>query len=279
MRILKDLVVAASKDRAVNDIRYMLALREIGRGDGSVDVNSAVRELAAKFGVKPKTILNRLYNCANKGYGNFNPSGTRFYYYSQERLLQALGYPLTTKTSIRIDDLSGSVVQIRARFHAALMAAHNPNMTITRKSIQSLSGKAKRTQRKYEKLGGTKVTSNFARLAPYTGHKTDLDRIRYLGHAAFVSRDAANNHYIVKQLANTYQTSKDFRKSSRKVKKQPCIHVGGGNAKTTKVFYDNLKAGLDAWDETRVEDIYAWNSTDGIWEWIIGNYSWSEWTP
>lgn len=271
MRVLKDLVIAASQTKEINNLRYMLALRTIGRDDGSVVTNNALQTLAVQFGVQPKTVSNRLYICAAKGYGNFNPSGDRFYYYSQERLLQAMGYPLTSKVTVKIDDFSGPIVTVRARFHAALMAAHAITTTVTRSTITNWSGRVAKTQRNYERLNGTKVVANYARLVEYSGNVYDLQRIRYLGYAAFIHKDPNDNkHYITKQLANTYVIPANFSKSSRKVK-HPGIIVGSGNVtKYPKVYYENVKAGLAGWAEhTEQNDMYVWNSHANTWEWFL----------
>lgn len=268
MKVYRDLLVTASKNKQINNLRYMLALRQFGRGDGSVNVTEAVTTLAGAFGVKPKTVLNRLHTCVSLGYGNFNPSGKRFYYYSQARLLNAMGGTLTSKVSIDINDFSGSVVTVRARFHAALLASHKAEITVTRGTIQNWSGRAKRTQRQYEKLSGVGVKANFAYLQEYTGKSYDLARARYWGHAAFIHKNTrTGKHYIAKQLANTY-TIPNFVKGKLR-RDQPCVIVGGGTDK--RVYFKNLDDGIAQWQRNgKTNDLYVRNETTGQWDWFDG---------
>lgn len=263
MKIYRDLLLATNQQREVNNIRYMLALRQLDE-NGSVATQVILDEFSIKFGVTPKTVLNRLHLCVAKGFGNFNPQGTRFYYYSQLRLLEALHQPHTSNICVELNDFSGSVVEVRARFHGACMAAQNPYITITRKSIQKITNRAKKTQRKYEKLNGTEVTTNYARYREYTGNEHELDQLLYLGHPVFVQQDSkSGKYYIVRQLANSYLLP--YSKSSKK-SKTPCIKSGWG--KVQRVYYDNDKVAYEAWlADDKLNDVFYWNNG---WHWLVG---------
>jgi hypothetical protein len=263
VKIYRDLLLATNQQKEVNNIRYMLALRQLDE-NGSVATQVILDEFSVKFGVQPKTVLNRLHVCVNKGYGNFNPQGTRFYYYSQLRLLEALHHPHESNICVELDDFSGSVVEVRARFHGACMAGQNPYMTITRKSIQTITHRAKKTQRKYEKLNGTEVESNFARLKEYKGNQYELDRVQFLGHPAFIQQNTkSGKYYIVRQLANSYFN--DFKKT-RKKSKHPCIKRGRGNF--TQIFYETEKKAFEAFCNDTTTDVYYWKA--GTWRWYLG---------
>lgn len=242
-----------------------MSLRQLDpEGSGWVEVNKILEVLPVKFGVMPKTIKNNLHICENKGYGAFSLSGERFYYVDQYNLIQAMGGQFTSRSAVHIDNFDGSVVKVRARFHAALLATHGSEITMSRYTINQLSGRAKKTQRKYERLNGTLVKPNFARFREYKGNKHELDSIRYAGHAAFIDYDKkTNKHYITKQLANSY--SLDFKRTRKKTR-DPLIIMGRGNHQ--RVYFNSLKAAEKEWIKNDyVCDVYFWNDQEHVYEW------------
>lgn len=266
MKVYRDLLKATSVGKNVNDVRYMLALRQL-KNDGWVDVTEAKVFLSKLFRVSPKTVHNRLHLAVKAGYGNFDQHHSKFYYYSQIRMLDAMGGQLKSTVTVDVKDFSGSIATTRANFHAALLGAYQNEITVTRQTIINITGRAKRTQRNYEKIAGVKVVPNYARLVEYSGNKYDLDRVRYLGHAAFIM-SFNGKPYITKQLANSYTLP--FRKGTKKVK-QPCIIVGGGNVNNgSKVYFTKLKDGIKEWQtQGKHCDAYVRN-LDNTWEWLLG---------
>lgn len=263
MKVYHDLLQAATKTKTVNTVRYMLALRQIGRGDGHVNIEDATKTLSTHFRVKPKTVLNRLHIAENAGFGNFNSSKTKFYYYSQVRMLSALGGNLTTNIAVDIDNFNGSVVEARAKFYAALLAARGHEVTVTRSTIHSRYGRTKRTQRKYEKIARIGKRKNIALLKEFNEY--DFLRLQYLGYNVYI-RNIDGTKYIAKQLANTYMPPSNLVRCKQK-NEQPCIIVGGGNA--NRVYFNSIKRGLAEWSGK--DDVYIYDENKGYWDWYHPN--------
>lgn len=267
MRVLKDLLKTSSQNKKSNHLRYLLSLRELDpNGSGWVETDVIVKALSVKFGVMPKTVKNNLYACQNKGFGNFNNNGNRFHYYDQVRVIQAMGGELTTRTAVHVNNaIGGSVVQARANLHAALLMSNGSEIMITRSTISKFSGRARQTQRKYERLNGTEVKPNFAIFQEYNGNQHELDCLRYTGHAAFISYDPKQKkHFITKQLPNTY-CSLEFKRTRKKTK-HPLIIQGKGNAK--KVYFNDLNAAKKQWeDDNYSTDVYFWDNKAQVYKW------------
>ena len=279
-RVYTQLLMAASREKRVNLVRYGLALSLVdiagGEPQGRVETETAVPILAQTFGVKEKTIRNRLHEAEREGLLHFSKSGEHIHYYKQERMANALGQKITSNRAVMVDlaKLGGEVPAVRAFFEHAFVSAGN-GRPMTRKRRKELTGRDPRTQRKYERMTGVRVTYRYANFGVYTPQR--LQSLRMRGHAAFIHTDHKNRigggsgeRYIFAHKPSSYEGQLErVKRSTCGIRQTDCNlhnipakddeshHAGyAANEPIQRVFYGDVKAASRAWGSDLLRDAY-----------------------
>lgn len=252
-RIFVELLQAASKTKKVNPVRYTLAMSLLDdNGQGWVILEEVIPTLAEAFEVTTKTVKNNVYRCQKLGFGSIAKG--RFYYRNQERMASLLGYPLSTRSKQKavffsIEDLSGSIVDVRAAFEDAVVSTlakeDKKTVTISREKRKKLSGRSRATQRKYEKNRGIDTKSNFAILGEYSDYEHKRALYNAIPAFRFVdtlnSLNAGTHDLLVRRLPNSYTGSYETTtrtRSEQTAHSKPTVPA----SEIVQVFYDSVKA-------------------------------------
>lgn len=285
--IYAQLLQEASKVKKVNLTRYALAISMLDEdGQGWVKTHVIEDILSDCFEVTKKTVRNNIYKCVEIGFGNLTKDGSTFYYRKQEKMAEALGFRITRRTSVEmsLEDLSGSVVDARAAFSDAVLSSLSKGekkVTITRATRKKLTGRDRRTQRKYDKRRGVKTTSNFAVLDEFSEY--NLQRALYKGKPAFVFTDFFNQlhagpkaAFVVQQMANSYVGNFSVRKrriSNKLNFNEPLVSV-----EPVHLYFEDPIEAAERWTQDQLHDAFFPNDVGNdqfqLWNVLPASNTW-----
>lgn len=257
-KVFVQLLTQLAKDNGLRLFRYYITLSLLDeQGSGKVLLDDATMgTLSTLFDVKPNTVHKNIQELAECGFYGHVSYTNHFYYSSQEIIAKRLGIELSSGAAITftLANVAGTQVKFRATCNDAILAGMKQDqVTISRHKLHETTGRAKRTQRKYEKIAKVKVTTNVVHL---DNNPKELQRHRENGRThAYIHYDAkgklGGGHIVVAQIPNSY-TSQQFEKC----RKRRALRIKGVGSAFQKVFFgDDVKA-YKYWDKHNDRDVY-----------------------
>lgn len=223
LRVRHEVILAAAGNE--NAARFYIALRmrcTTPHPDGKDrlaerfsldDLRKVEAELGRRDGIKN---LERLIKM-----GWVRDGGNDWYYFtSQDKIAkQHLAYiggnqTVSTKTvDVEFSRLCGKVVLVRSYFYSLILASTSESNTFSRSTIHKLTGRTKKTQRKYEKAEGISHDTNLGIVGEDNIKPTKAPYIVIKDEEGVLGEQGATK--LAYQMANTYHVDKSVVNTQR----------------------------------------------------------------
>ncbi len=254
------LALAMLQAQAESAGRVWLLCRALDvHGRGWLSIEELRNQLTSKQSKWRICGWRRLRQILQQGEGLFwqRQSADRLWLKSAKRV--ALGLKVDklhgTPIALPIATLTKSIRSVRAHFYTSFHSNRSAT-PISRQTLATVTGVAERTQRDYDRLANTVVTSNIAIGARFSAENRQTESFARPAVFPFTDKlgkqGAINQRYIAWRLPNSYQSAHDqtIHGRQRKINRWLNSHTDlvknraqGNSGQTTyqQVFFDPMK--------------------------------------